>query len=64
MCGTDQDNYKFIATHDWYYSLLNRRLMEEYYSQTYKPMSQEILEDFRVHDSLNIYEQRLVAPSI
>lgn len=38
--------------------------MEEYYSQTYKPMSQEILEDFRVHDSLNIYEQRLVAPSI
>lgn len=27
MCGTDED-YKFIATQDWYYSMLNRRLME------------------------------------
>jgi len=29
MCGTDQ-TFKFIATQDWYYSKLNRRLMEEF----------------------------------
>jgi hypothetical protein len=53
MCGTGDPKVRFLAPHDWYYSELNRRLIQEFYEKNGLSLPRAIIDDFKAFDNMN-----------